>query len=122
MPHPAPLTLRGKLEAAAAATAWPKPSRADQLAGLEANRTGRSAFNYRFATPCIEVRIVGDLAAPNIFRPSRRVTQSWCQIQLTITTVMHTYSLADIIMRGCHALISAPMRATLSRERTNLAR
>jgi len=71
MPHPAPLTLRGKLEAAAAATAWPKPSRADQLAGLEAHRTGRSAFNYRFATPCIEVRIVGD---PCEVGPSTGVT------------------------------------------------
>jgi hypothetical protein len=47
---------------AGAATAWPKPSRADQLAGLEAHRTGRSAFNCGFATPYIEVRILGDLA------------------------------------------------------------
>ena len=52
-------------------------------------------------------QIFGDLAAPNIFRPGRRVTQSWCQIQLTITTVMHTDSLPRMTTRVGNALLSA---------------
>jgi len=56
--------------------------------------------------PLTEHRSI-DLAAPNIFRPSRRVTQSWCQIQLTITTVMHTDSLPRITIRVGNALLSA---------------
>src|SRR6266851_1595102 len=41
---------------------------------------------------------VGDLAAPISFRLNRRVTRSWCQIQLTITTAMHADSLVGITM------------------------
>lgn len=43
-------------------------------------------------------RRVGDLAAPISFGIATRVTQSRCQIQLTITSAIHTNSLSRIIM------------------------
>jgi hypothetical protein len=40
----------------------------------------------------------GNLAAPITSGTAARVSQSWCQIHLTITTVVHTDSLPRIIM------------------------
>jgi hypothetical protein len=49
-----------------------------------------------------------DLAAPITSGTAGGVTQSWCQIHLTITTVVHTDSLPRIIMGLGNALLSDP--------------
>ena len=73
-----------------------------RAAGVTAKASGRSRVLYK----CVAMYSMTRQAAPNIFRPSRRVTQSWCQIQLTITTVMHTDSLPRITTRVGNALLS----------------
>jgi hypothetical protein len=51
--------------------------------------------------------IIGREAAPNIFRLSRGVAQTWWQIQLAIITAMHTDSLPRITMGLGNVLLSA---------------
>jgi hypothetical protein len=91
-----------------------EPAAADRGALRAERGTGRSARFSRRAKHVSQPRRFGDLAAPNIFRPSRRATQPWCQIQLTITTVMHTDSLPRITTRVGNALLSACERAVSS--------
>lgn len=70
-------------------------------------RTGCSVHGGRSMLPDYGPRRVSDLAAPISSGIATRVTQSRCQIQLTITSDMHTNSLSRIIMCLGNALLSA---------------
>jgi hypothetical protein len=75
-------------------------------------RTGTSGATSKRPSPPQWPQIIGDLAAPISFGPAAGVTRSWCQIQLTITTAMHTDSLSCITTRVGNALLSAESDAS----------